>query len=256
MKKAGHEDGGRVYHSGDDQCGDAGSRHDAQNKTATHERRAAARHGSAPAPEADGGIDDERDEQQVAELGDDCPRIRDADGAGDDRASKELQMVQCRDFPEVHVDARQEIQREAGQPKPDHRVGEPEPARIEVQAHESHDRDHEHRERHVGPACVTGEIGRCLGMHSREFVGTVGRRRGREHEEQQIGVLRSLLLPDEQMDNAEHEARGDHHDPGNLQPVHLVTDIEGAVGAPSHSTPRPFRRQVRMRSNSKKSRLV
>ena len=235
------KDGGRMQHSGDDQCSDTGCCHDAQPKAAANECRAPACHGSAPPPETDGGIHDERDEQPIAELRDDCPRIRDADGADDDRASKELQMVQCRDLPEVHVDACQEIQRETGQPNSDHRVGEPEPARVEVQAHESHDGDHEHRERHMGPARVTGEVGRCRGIHSREFVSTVGRRRGREHEEQQIGVLRSLLLPDEQMDNAEHEARGDHHDPGNLQPVHLVTDKEGAVGAPSPSIPRLFR---------------
>ena len=59
---------------------------DAKSETAPDEGRAAARHGSAPPPQGDGGIDDERDEQQVAELGDDRPRIRDTDGTGDDGA--------------------------------------------------------------------------------------------------------------------------------------------------------------------------
>ena len=78
----------------------------------------------------------------------------DTDGPGDDGAAPELQMVQRGDFPEVDVDAGQEIQREGDQPKPDHRVGEPESAGVEVKAHEPHDRDHEHGERHVRPACV------------------------------------------------------------------------------------------------------
>ena len=140
-EEAGHEDGGRVYDAGDDHRGEAGGRHDAKGKAAADEGGAAARHGSAPAPQGDGGIDDEHDEQQVAELGDDRPWIRDADGTDDDGASKKLQMVQRRDFPEVHVHARQEIQREGGQPNPDHRVGEPEPTCVEVKAHEPHDRD-------------------------------------------------------------------------------------------------------------------
>ena len=84
-EKAGHEDRGRVNHPCDGQRREAGGRKNAEGKTAPDESRAAARHRSTPAPQRDGGIDDERDEQQVTELRDDRPRIRDADGTGQRR---------------------------------------------------------------------------------------------------------------------------------------------------------------------------
>jgi len=58
-----------------------------------------------------------------------------------------------------------------------------------------------------------------------------------------------LFLPDEQVYDAEHEARGDHHDPGSLDPVHLVAYGQGAgaklVAMPKWYLYRYDRKQVR-----------
>ncbi len=84
-----------------------------------------------------------------------------------------MQMVQRGDFPKVHVHARQEIQREGDQPNPDYCVGEPESTCVEIEAHEPHDREDEHGERHMRPACVGG-VGRPV---SRPAFSRARRRR-------------------------------------------------------------------------------
>jgi hypothetical protein len=48
------------------------------------------------------------------------------------------------------------------------------------------------------------------------------------------------LLPDEQMDDAEHHARRDHHDPGDLDPVHLVTGTERVIATAAPATLSPM----------------
>ena len=230
-EKARHQDGGRVHDAGNDQRGEASGRENAQGKAAADQGRAAARHRSAPAPQRDRGIDNERDEQQIGKLRDDRPRIRDADRPDDDGASPELQMIQRSNRLKVHVDAGQEIQREGDQPNADHRPGEPESAGVEVQVHEPDARDDDHRKRNVRPACEVGEAVRRRGPHACQLEGAVRRGRHGQYEEQEVGELRTLLLPDEQMNNAEHQARRNHHDPGDFDPVHPVTGTEGAVAA-------------------------
>ena len=164
--------------------------------------------------------------------------IRNADGSRDDDASWKVQMTQGRDFLKVHVHAGQEVRHETNQPNPDHCASEPESAGIEVKAHESHGRYHEHGEGDVRVASVGREVGRGDCAHSRELVGPVRRGRSREHEEQHVGVLRAVLLPDKQVDDAEHQARRDHHRPGGFKPIHRVNVTVGAeVNATAFSPP-------------------
>ena len=131
---------------------------------------------------------------------------------------------------------------------PGGQVGEPESSSVEVEMHEPDNRQHDHGERHVSPAQRGGIAGRGLRPHHRQLEGAEGGGRDRQREKQQVGVLRSLLEPDEKMDDTERQARRGHHDPGDFDPVHLVTDAEGAVGAPAHSTPRLSHRHARIRS--------
>ena len=64
-----------------DQRGEARDGDNADHETAPDDDRAATRIGTAAAPQRDGGIDDERDQQQVADLRHDRPGIGDADRA-------------------------------------------------------------------------------------------------------------------------------------------------------------------------------
>ena len=131
-------------------------------------------------------------------------------------------MVHCRNFPEVHIRVGQKIHREGGESERNHGVGEPKPARVEINADEADDGKNHHGERHMGPAHDDGETGRSLSPHYCELERAVGGRRYCEDEKQQVGVLRSLFLPDEQMHDAEREARRDHRDPRDLDPVHVA----------------------------------
>ena len=71
--------------------------------------------GAAASPERDRGIDDERDQEQVADLRHDRPRIGDTDRSGNDGTPPQLQMVQRGDLVKVDVHARHEIQPEREQ---------------------------------------------------------------------------------------------------------------------------------------------
>ena len=119
----------------------------------------------------------------------------------------------------------------ASQPKAGDRVGEPESSGVEVEMHEPDDRQHDQRERHVGPTQRGGVGRRRLRPHHRQLEGAEDRRRDGEREKQQMGVLRLLLEPDEQMNDAERQTRRGHRDPDNLDPVHVIATIEAAVAA-------------------------
>jgi hypothetical protein len=79
----------------------------------------------------------------------------------------------------------------------------------------------------VSPAQCGGIARRGLLTHRCQLECAKSSGRDGEREEQQMRVLRSLLAPDEKMDDTERQAGRGHHDPGDLDPVHLVIDTHG-----------------------------
>ena len=105
------------------------------------------------------------------------------------------------------------------------------PSGAEVEMHEPDHRQHQHCERHVGPAQRVGVVG-ADSSHHRQLEGTEGSGRDRQGEEQQVGVVRPLLEPDEEVDDAERQARRGHCDPGDFDPAHVGANMKAAVAEP------------------------
>ncbi len=202
-----------------------------QRKTASDEGGAATLIGTATTPERDGGVDDERDKEHVGELGNDHPWIGNTDRTRDDRAPPKHHLVQRENLAKVDVHARHEIQAQREQPDAGGQVCEPESPGVEIEMHEPDNRQNDHGKWDVGPAQHGGVAGSGLRLHHRQLERAENSGREGKREEQQVGVLRSLLEPDEKMDDTQRQTGRGHHDPGDLDPVHIVADTERAASA-------------------------
>jgi hypothetical protein len=109
-------------------------------------------------------------------------------------------------------------------------VREPQPADAEIEANERKDRHDQDDDGYLHHAYRKPIVGRRLRAHGEQFEHAEQRDGYSDDEEQQIGVLRSLLEPDREMNEPERQARGSHHRPGDVDPVHLSVPRAGSIG--------------------------